>query len=225
MKPATYQDVRKHLMWCGIHLESQLELPKRESVKFYAIINPLIVIYRYSEALNQTLGKRIKVFDMNHDGHRSHPLGTELDFDLPPIHQAKTQVNMASDLLRIRKALSGHLDAFRIGFYFDTFEKAYNMPSNKTYEGFLDNYKKVGVSMHLGVRYRWQCDAYKGAPPSGNYDKFSLWGSNGGHEKHKNKWINRILSWNIGFIKDRTDLVAKKILHDFKTMEWWRPDT
>lgn len=211
MLKTKYDAANAHLdIVLGINLEKHLEIWNKKSLKHYAVLGALLVVYRYAEAL----GQKLIIHDMTSDGHESHLLGTELDFDLVSDRRNPVQqINMASDLIRIRDILRPYFNAFRIGIYFDHF----NNTEAKTYEDFKEMYgkKSTGVSMHLGVRYQWQSQDYKGALPPANYDEFSLWGKGKGHYNRKGLWAKRILSWDIGFIKGRSIQVAHTLLNDF----------
>ena len=217
MMKANYEEVRWHLGYVlGIHLDQHLRIRRPGTLKHYSVIAALIVAYRYAEAL----GQKLVIHDMTTGGHKSHQVGTELDFDLDANpHKAVPQINMTSDLLCIREMLKPHLNAFRIGVYFDHLDNT----DAKTYEEFKAMYGKVKYSMHLGVRYRWNSEEYKGGPTSSNYDKFSLWGKGSRHYGKKNLWAQRIRSWNIGLIDGQSNKVAQTILRDFITLDRYPP--
>ena len=218
MQEGNFDQVNEHFgAVLGIDLEKHIHFKRKSTLKHYSLTGALLVLYRYAEEL----GQKIVVHDMTTGGHKSHQLGTELDFDFDAKRKnADKQVNIVSDLLRIRDVLRSDLNAFRIGFYFDHL----NNTSAKTYSDFKDMYKKVDYSMHLGVRFNWTSPEYKGNKASSNYDKFSLWGKGSRHYGKKNLWIKRIRSWNIGHIKARADSVAaNKILPDFQALDMTTP--
>src|SRR5262249_52231329 len=111
MLETTYEAARAHLqIVLGIDLEHHLEFSQPKQLRRYALLGCLIVAYRYAEAL----GQRIIIFDMNTGGHKSHLVGTELDFDYAPDpHDPVNQVNVISDLLRVRELMESEVDAFR----------------------------------------------------------------------------------------------------------------
>ena len=79
MMKANYEEVRWHLGYVlGIHLDQHLRIRRPGTLKHYSVIAALIVAYRYAEAL----GQKLVIHDMTTGGHKSHQVGTELDFDL-----------------------------------------------------------------------------------------------------------------------------------------------
>lgn len=220
MLKANYDAVNAHLNFVlGIDLEKHLELRRKRTLKHYSVTAALLVAYRYAE----TMGQRLVVHDMTTGGHKSHQVGTELDFDLASDrYDAVKQINIASDLLCIREVLKPRLNAFRIGIYFDHLDNT----DAKTYQDFKAMYgkKRLRNSMHLGVRYQWHCKEYKGGPTSSNYDEFSLWGKGSRHYGKKGLWSKRILSWNIGHLRSGADFsIARTLLKDFQTLDRYPP--
>lgn len=221
MMKTTYAAASVHLdTVLGIDLERHLEIRRPSTLKYYAVLGALLVIYRYAEAL----GQRLIIHDMTDGGtHVSHALGTEIDFDhaLTP-RNAVQQINMASDLLAIREVLRPYLTAFRIGVYFDRFDNV----DAKTFEEFKEKYgKSRPISMHHGLRYPWRSADYRGAPKPMKYDAFSIWGKGTRHYGKKELWAGRIRSWNIGYLRTRASLVANTLLADFLALDRNPPTT
>lgn len=156
-------------------------------------------------------------------GHKSHLVGTELDFDLSSKRRdPMSQVNIAGDLLRIRESLRPDLDAFRVGFYFDYLSNT----EAETLEDFRDLYGggKTSVSMHLGVRYRWSSPEYQGNPLPPDAGTFVLWGKGSRSYFNSDLWTRRIRSWNVGFLKGQCDGLARRtIATDFRALDYNPP--
>src|SRR5512147_1009435 len=113
MKPTDFDTAATHLKdVLGIDLAKHLRFGRPQTLRDFAVLGSLVVIYRYAEAL----GKPLVVHDMTAGGHESHHLGTELDFDLnTPRRKPLQQLHVIADLLRLREALRAELDAFRLG--------------------------------------------------------------------------------------------------------------
>ncbi|MFO1350038.1 MAG: hypothetical protein U1F68_04890 [Gammaproteobacteria bacterium] len=215
---ASYEQISQHFEdVLRIRLSNWLVINQPRQLNNYALTAPLVVAYRYAEALKKPLA----IHDMTREkGHESHKFGSEFDFDLQgDRYNPVTQIAMTSDLLAIREALMPSLKAFRIGVYFDYFKNT----EAKTFEQFKAKYKKIGESMHLGVRYRWLSEEYKGDKPVGDYDYFSLWGKGKGHSGLDNFWADRIRSWNIGLMQVPAHAVAMTILGDLKALDLFSP--
>lgn len=218
MLQTTYEEARAHLeIVLGIDLQHQLDFRHPKQLRRYALLGALIVAYRYAEAL----GKRLTVFDMSTGGHKSHLVGTELDFDYgPDPHDAVNQANVISDLLRVRALMESETDAFRLGIYFDKFDNPDALTGAKTFDDYKSKYgKKQNTSMHLGVRYKFESQDYKGGPTSSDYGPFAFWGVGSKGFGRSGLWATRIRSWDIGFIKDRADLVALAALRDLAVLD------
>jgi len=214
MLACTYEEARAHLqIVLGIDLENHLEFRNKNQLKFYALLGTLVVIYRYAEAL----GQHMRIFDMSTGGHKSHLVGTELDFDYAPdAHDPVNQINVASDMLRVREAVESEMDAFRIGIYFDHFENT----DVRTFEEYRATYgRNRNKSMHLGVRYKFQSADYQGERPPAGYGLFSFWGKGSRTYGNHALWARRILSWNIGFIRERAVLVGATVLKDLAALD------
>lgn len=216
MKKTDFTQASTHLKdLLGIDLTKHLSFTRKKTLNNYSVIGSLVVVYRYAEAL----GKKFVVHDMTAGGHQSHQLGTELDFDVASKRKDPvTQVHVISDMLRIRKALRSELDAFRLGIYVDYF---YNTDAN-TFAKYEDMYGggKTAASMHIGVRYKWSSQEYKGKALPPKAGAFTLWGRGSkGYEK-SGLWRRRIESWNIGFLKGACEsLATRTIVTDFRALD------
>lgn len=203
----------------GIDLARHLVFSRADTLRDFSVLGTLVVVYRYAEAL----GRRLVVHDMTTGGHESHLLGTELDFDLnAPRRQPLSQLNVVADLLRMRKALAGELEAFRIGYYFD---KLSNTEAD-TLEEFKARYgdTATSASMHLGVRYRWSCREYRGLPIPADGSAFVLWGKGKKGFGNSGLWTRRIASWDVGFLKARAEGLARTVIAlDFRALDYNPP--
>lgn len=216
MKETDFATASTHLnQVLGIDLDKHLNFTRASTLKAFSVIGSLVVVYRYAEAL----GKTLVVHDMTVGGHQSHLLGTELDFDLSsPRKDPITQVNIASDLLRIREELRTELDAFRVGIYFDFFSNT----EAETFADFQQLYgdAKTAVSMHLGVRYRWSSPEYQGNPMTSATGAFVVWGKGSKGYGNSDLWARRIRSWKIGFLKEQSEPLARNtIATDFRALD------
>lgn len=203
----------------GIDLKKHLRFTRESTLKSFSVLGSLVVVYRYAEAI----GKRLVVHDMTAGGHKSHLVGTELDFDLSSNRKDPiVQLNFAADLLRIRDALRPDLDAYRVGIYFDHFSNT----DAETLAQFKDQYGggRTAVSMHLGVRYRWSSPEYQGNPLPADAGTFVLWGKGSRTYGHSDLWIRRIRSWNVGYLKGQCDPLARQtIATDFRALDYNPP--
>lgn len=218
MLQANFESVDEHLQTVlHIELTSRLRLRRPGTIRTYATIGALVVLYRYAEALHQTL----VVHDVaSMHGHVSHQLGTELDFTHSERgHSARRQAEVVSDLLRIRSAVRPSLTAFRIGFYFARFDDQDALDAT-TFEEFLNLYGTNRLlSNHLGIRYPWTSDDYRGEPAPRNYGAMSFWGRGSRTFGQGRRWERRILSWDIGLLNGDHALVAQRVLDDFATLD------
>lgn len=220
MYATDFSTVSTHLYeLLGIKLTEHLHIRKEETLKDFAVVGSLVVLYRYAEVLQ----RKLVVHDMTTGGHKSHLLGTELDFDMDKGRKnPMTQLHITSDLLRIQATLRSELDAFRIGFYFDYLlnTEAETLAQFKAMYGG----EKTPVSMHLGVRYKWKSVEYQGRPMPDKAVTFGICGK--GSKSHKNSylWTNRIRSWNVGFLSSRVeDLALRTIATDFRALDYNPP--
>jgi hypothetical protein len=215
MQIANFAAVDEHLRRVlNITLTQHLEFRRPKGVNNYAIIAPLLVLYRYAEALPQN----IVIHDASVGGHQSHLLGTELDFTYSENgHNAMRQAEVVSDLLNVREILAPQVTAFRIGFYFDRFD---NLAAN-TLEAFRDLYGSSRLlSNHLGIRYPWTSDDYEGAQPSKKYGYMAFWGRGTDGFGQGDRWARRILSWNLGLLPaGRAQLIAQRVVNDFQILD------
>ena len=149
-KATTFSKLVNHLdSVCSVDLKKHLEFKQTSTIKDYALASSIMVLYRYAEKM----GKKIEVRDGIARGHKSHiKLRTEVDFDLDGNgdkgkRDPLIQIRLVGDLLGIRDKIKKELAAFRLGFYFDYFDKAKNRA--KTYEQFKTRYKnkESGASM------------------------------------------------------------------------------
>jgi hypothetical protein len=213
----TFEEARAHLeIVLRIDLQRHLDFRHPGQLEYYALLGALIVAYRYAEAL----GQHVVIFDMNTGGHKSHLVGTELDFDYQPEpHDPVNQVNVISDLLRVREAMRPEMNAFRLGFYFDRFDDTEALEV-RTFADFQRTYGSGRhSSMHLGVRYKFQSQDYHGAKTSSLYGEFAFWGQGSEGFGKSGLWARRIRSWDIGFIRERADLVAAAALEDLAALD------
>ncbi len=218
-----YEEVRAHVKYvCGIDLSLQLKSNRFHQVKIWPLVTPLVVLYRYSEAV----GEKIRLYGMFEKGHKSHLSGVDLDFgyfadDLRK--KAVTQARIVNDMLELRDAItmqSSRIEAFRIGFYFDRFDNDDALKKllaaddreaafNKAYA------KRNGLSsLHLGVRYRYDDPVYQGVKTSSDYADFGFWGRGGGSCGRGSKWekVFRDMAGNMP--QAQAANVASKILRD-----------
>jgi hypothetical protein len=215
----TFDKANKHLNdYLDMDLTKHLAFTNPGTLRDFAVVGPLVVVYRYAEEL----GKRLQVRHMTVGGHQSHHVATELDFDLASKRKDPiVQLNIASDLLRIRESLRRDLNAFRIGFYFDYF---WNLAADSL-EKFKVTYGgKKNLSMHLGLRYKWSTEAaktaYQGGPVSSAYGSFAFWGKGSKGFSRSHFWARRIRSWDVGFLKGRSEVLATRTISaDFKALE------
>lgn len=179
-----YDEATAHLKRaCGIDLPLQLTSQRWRTLSAWSILSPLVLLYRYSEQIHE----KLRLYDMVEDGHKSHMSGTDLDFgyaDDGKAHKAVHQVRVINDLLELGEALhaqSSKIQAFRVGFYFDNLVGNDNLAKLKKAEDkeakFVELYEKKRwtSSMHLGLRYDFSDDIYKGDTTYGN-GKYVLWG-------------------------------------------------
>ena len=216
MKETTFDEASKHLNdYLGIELTKHLRFSRRGTLTNYSVVGSLVVVYRYAEAL----GEKLVVHDMTTGGHKSHQLGTELDFDLSSKRRDPIkQVHIISDLLRIRKVLRPELNAFRLGLYFDYFSNT----EADTFQKYKDTYGggETASSMHIGVRYKWTCEEYRGNPFPAQAGEFSFWGKGSKGYKKSGLWARRILSWPVGNLKGKCEDLAKKVIAtDFRALD------
>jgi hypothetical protein len=215
MQDANFAAIDEHLRKVlNITLKNHLQFRRKRGVSSYAIIAPIIILYRYAEALPH----RLTIHDVSVRGHRSHMLGTELDFTYSQRgHNGMRQAEIVSDLLRMRESMEQQVTAFRIGYYFDRFE---NMEA-KTLKAFRDRYgDKRLKSNHLGIRYPWISTDYRGAPAPSTYGHMAFWGQGSrtfGKDRH---WARRILSWDLGLLQTgRAAQIAQRALKDFRKLD------
>lgn len=198
----------------NITLTDRLEFWQPKGVNNYAIIAPLILLYRYAEALP----KKIIIHDASVGGHKSHTALTELDFTYAKDgFNAMRQADVISDLLNIRKIMKPQLTAYRLGFYFDNFTNH----QADTLDRFRELYgsKKLS-SNHLGIRYPWTSSDYEGNTPSKKYGYFAFWGQGLEGFGEGERWAKRILSWNLGLLPaGRAQLIAQRVMDDFKMLD------
>jgi hypothetical protein len=200
-------------------LKKHLAFTREETLRDFSVVGSLVVVYRYAEAL----GRKLLVRDMTVGGHKSHLMGTELDFDMNKVRRdPMTQLHMTADLLRVRGVLRPDLEAFRIGFYFDSYEHA----DADTLAEFKAKYAggKTDVSMHLGVRYKWVSTDYRGGPMKDNATAFGMWGRFDKAFGKSDTWTSRIRSWAVGFLKaDAEGLARRTIATDFRALDYNPP--
>lgn len=205
--------------YLGIDLKTHLHFTREETLRDFSVVGSLVVVYRYAEAL----GRKLVVHDMTVGGHKSHLMGTELDFDMNKVRRdPMTQLHITADLLRVRGTLRPDLEAFRIGFYFDYLlhTEAETLAQFKAMYGG----GKTAVSMHLGVRYKWESGDYRGGPMSEKALTFGIWGRGSRTYKNSDLWTNRIRSWAVGFLKsDAEDLARRTIATDFRALDYNPP--
>jgi hypothetical protein len=220
MLETTFEEARTHLrIVLGIELTDHLDFRRPKQLKSFALVGSLVVAYRYATVL----GERIVIFDMSSGSHESHHIGTELDFDYgPDTHDAENQMNVIADMLRVREAIAPWLDAFRLGIYFDRMDDKEALKV-KTFDDYKRAYDRVRYSMHLGVRYKFKSEDYKGKKLPAGGSAFVLWGKGGKGFAMSPLWTKRIRSWDIGFIKRRAYLVAALALHDFLKLDQHPP--
>jgi hypothetical protein len=215
MQIANFAAVDEHLRKVlNVTLTNQLQFQRERGVSSYATIAPILVLYRYAEALPQN----IIIHDVSVGGHESHLLGTELDFTYSERgHNAIRQAEVVSDLLRIRETMGPQVTAFRIGFYFDRFD---NLEAD-TLDAFRDRYGSTRlVSNHLGIRYPWTSDDYRGAPAPRDYGYMAFWGRGSRTFGQGRRWEQRILSWNLGLLHTgHAALIAQRVLNDFRSLD------
>jgi len=229
MMPATFADARAHLqIVLGIDLENHLQIRNPDQFKFYALLGTLIVIYRYAEAL----GRHIVIQDMTTGRpHKSHKHGMDLDFDYQPEwYNPVNQVNICSDMLRVGRAMSDRLDAFRLGFYFTHFGNQTVIDTVRTFDDFQRTFGRSPgefrrlrgrrlSSMHLGIRYKFESADYKGDHKTNR----GFWGldeGDTGETSFSHTWSRRIRGWPVGFIgENRANLVAAVALRDLDELD------
>ena len=210
-KKTNKQKLREHVKTvCGIDLETRLTISRPNTMKDFALVGPLVVLYHYAGYFEE----KIHIQDMVASGHKSHLLGSELDFDsegnekdLDPI----IHIKMAADLLQLKDKMQDRLDSFRLGVYFDRFDTA----KAKTFEEFEKTYakQKSAATMHLGVRYKWTHKDYKAGPV---LMKFGWWGKGSEHFGKGGLWEKRVKSWNIGYLDSAAlDAIAADVLKHF----------
>lgn len=227
------QEIEEYLNeTAGIDLNAELDFSRHGTMRTFALVCPLVVLYRYAALLDF----KIKVKDMFAGGHQSHCIGSELDFDHSTDKlNVEKQVKMTNDLLRLRQKLKPELDAFRLGFYFDKFNNIEKDGKARQetidYEQFIKTYKgKMKYSMHLGVIYDWKYPnavskyATIGKPEA----KFSFWGR-GSKSYHKQTfWEKRFIkgfkkgNGPKGFLTDnQISSVSEQILSDFRWLDFF----
>ncbi len=180
----------------NIDLKMQLNFNKMRTLSAYSLIPPLLVLYRYAEAVNKT----IEIRDMMASGHKSHLMGSELDFHFPGKRtNCVSHIRIAGDLLTLKDKLMPSLDSFRVGAYFEHFDKA----NLTTFEAFEKKYKrkKAAASMHLGTRFKWYiAEKYDSKKLSGL--RFGIWGR-GGRTYGKQRKIEKVIkSWKKGHLTE-----------------------
>lgn len=199
----------------GIDLEKHVKFSNAQTLRDFSVVGTLVVVYRYAEAV----GKKLVVHDMTVGGHESHLLGTELDFDVVGKRKnPMTHLQVVGDLLRMRAVLRPELEAFRIGMYFDYLSDT----EADTLAEFEAKYGggKTASSMHLGVRYKWTSDEYRGKPLPADAIAFGMWGKGSRTFGKSDLWTNRIRSWGVGFLKGRAeDLARRTIATDFRALD------
>lgn len=227
MMAATFEEARAHVqIVLGIDLESHLDILHPDQFTAYALIAPLVVAWRYAEAV----GRHIVIFDMTTAGHKSHKSGMDLDFDYAPDpHNPVNQAKVACDMLRIGRALGNQVHAFRLGFYFARFDNQAVFDTVRTFDEFQDTFgrsaaefrKKRGrqlTSMHLGVRYKFVSADYQGDRKTNR----GFWGldeGDTGNPTFSQTWNKRIRDWTDGFIGERASLVAAAALRDLEELD------
>jgi hypothetical protein len=199
----------------GIDLTKRLLFSNAGTLRDFSVVGSLVVVYRYAEAL----GKKLVVHDMTVGGHESHLLGTELDFDVVGKRKdPMTHLRVVGDLLRLRAVLRPDLEAFRVGLYFDVLSNT----EADTLAKFEEKYGggKTASSMHLGVRYKWASDEYRGKPLPGDAIAFGMWGRGKRTFGYSDLWVNRIRSWDVGFLKGQAEGLARRtIATDFRALD------
>jgi hypothetical protein len=216
MKATNFDAASQHLNdYLGIDLTKHLRFSRPGTLRDYSVIGSLVVVYRYAEALE----RKLVVHDMTTGGHKSHLLGTELDFDLSNRRRdPMEQLHVIGDMLRIRKALGSEIDAFRLGLYVDYFSNTEADSYAKYQEMYGDT--KTAASMHIGVRYKWTVDDYQGRPFSKNAGPFAFWGKGSKGFKKGALWAQRIRSWPVGFVKSACDDLATDVIAtDFRALD------
>jgi hypothetical protein len=220
MLPTNFEACGRHLNdYLGIELTRHLRFTNAGTLTDFSVVGSLIVVYRYAEALR----RRLVVHDMSTGGHKSHLLGTELDFDMDgrrrnPIEQ----VHVISDMLRIRRALRPFLNAFRLGLYVDYFSNT----DASSWEKYQKMYrgKSASSSMHIGVRYKWTQKVYQGHPLPSSAGAFTLWGRGSTGYGNSGLWTQRIRSWPIGFLGGQCEALAlRTIATDFCALDYNLP--
>jgi hypothetical protein len=229
--PKTYQivkprEVEDHLAAVlGINLNDHLDFSKSTTLKTFALVPPLLVLYHYAKAVNF----KLQVRDMMASGHKSHCMGSELDFWRSPSSKGKKVAEQAPiivDLLKLRDKMKPSLNSFRLGFYFDRFDTTTHA---KDYATFLKAYKSKKLSpIHLGVTYRWNHVAAvaKYATVSQPAAKFGFWGrgsENFGKQRFWEKKLTGSFKENgkyIGHLNDQKIVdVRSAVLHSFRCLE------
>lgn len=216
MKATNFDAASQHLNdYLGIDLTEHLRFSRPGTLRDYSVVGSLVVVYRYAEALE----RKLVVHDMTTGGHKSHLLGTELDFDLSNRRRDPLeQLHVIGDMFRIRKALGSELDAFRLGLYVDYFSNTGANSLAKYQQMYGDT--KTAASMHIGVRYKWTADDYKGRPFSKKAGPFAFWGRGSEGFGNGGLWARRVRSWSVGFLKTGCDELATKTLAtDFRALD------
>ncbi len=173
VKPLEIENYLKDTL--SINLNDHLEFSKSATLKTFALVPPLLVLYHYAKAV----GFKLEVRDMMASGHLSHCMGSEMDFRRSPATKGKKvehQAPIVADLLKLRSKIKSKVDSFRLGFYFDYFKTTKHATD---YSSFLKAYKGESLSaIHFGFTYRWSyaLAVAKYAPISSSPAPFAFWG-------------------------------------------------
>jgi hypothetical protein len=219
MKATTFDGAIAHVEnVLGVTLTDHVEFSSPGTFKNYSVLGSVLTVYRYAEAI----GQRLVIHHLTAHGHKSHLLGTELDFDIDGRRKDPLQqVHVISDMLRIRNAMQDRLNAFRLGFYFD-FLNSPDAEAAKSLQKFESTYKdvKTASSMHIGVRYRWKSEEYRGNPLGSNSLVFGVWGRGSRTFLRSDRWTRRLLDWPVGFLRAGCTRLAKDVLlDDFRQLD------
>ncbi len=74
LKPQEIEDYLNEK--ADIDLNAELDFSRHSTMRTFALVGPLVVLYRYAALLDF----KIKVKDMFAGGHQSHCIGSELNF-------------------------------------------------------------------------------------------------------------------------------------------------
>ena len=224
----TSQQVIDHLSErATISLNDQLNFTNLASLKSYALVPPLVVLYHYAKAINI----KLEVRDMLAGGHKSHDMGSELDFRPAEGSRIKAQLPVVADLLRLSEKLKSSLNSYRLGFYFARFDDATAIAAaKKGYTQFVETYTGNLDLLHLGVTYPWNHAraAALYAPISTTTAPFAFWGRDSEGFGKKRFWERKITkdfkssSQRVGHLSDaKLNVLKQSVLETLRILDRW----